>query len=216
MSIVFIYLKDRISLVRFSASLTSLLTAVCDGNVDQAIAFLTAGAGHVVEDPNRANQESIPKDYPAQHPTVPSLLTHAWSHPFSQGRKPRPAPTGTVETEVDKVLSERIQHTKKLFVGEHTVRFASLIGVVELTFAQVAEHLESAAAHFPEYACTLMLLLNQGVEVARNARPRALATLWHLKHPEVATHVLSKHENMFTLPDVLRALEVLVRAFIFH
>ena len=47
--------------------------AVCDGNVDQAIQFLTAGANDVVEDPNRANEEAIPRDYPGQRPSVLEL-----------------------------------------------------------------------------------------------------------------------------------------------
>jgi len=88
--------------IQYDVDVLLSVLAVCDGNADQAITFLTAHEGDVVDDPARANQESIPADYPARQPT---------------GRVPIPAKVDEKE-KVDKELTDRIAKIKKLFVTE--------------------------------------------------------------------------------------------------
>eukprot|EP01125_Pyxidicula_operculata_P021810 TRINITY_DN865_c3_g1_i1.p1 TRINITY_DN865_c3_g1~~TRINITY_DN865_c3_g1_i1.p1 ORF type:complete len:728 (+),score=208.85 TRINITY_DN865_c3_g1_i1:36-2219(+) len=76
--------------------------AVCEGDVDAAIRFLTAGEGDVIEDPNRApNEETIPRDYPGQQ---------------ASGRKLPGAKPDTDDFPQEK--REHIARIKKLFANE--------------------------------------------------------------------------------------------------
>lgn len=106
-----------------------LFPAVCDDNVNMAITFLTAdvGQGHLIADVNEdPNVEKIPKDYPAQNPTVTAIINSIVSL-LSKGRVPRPAIPPQPHSSLDAERVQLIQTIKKMFVGEHTVSLLPLI-----------------------------------------------------------------------------------------
>lgn len=154
--------------------------AVCNSNVDQAIRFLTAGEGDYVVDPNRANENSLPRDYPAQNPT---------------GRRPVPAEIKEKVALIDKAVEDEIAQLKKLFVGEQATT--------------LQEHHLAQTQNLSKYVACLLLLLFQGVELAKGSRPRILAVCWALKHNVLADYLLKEWKELFGLPDVLRALQLM-------
>ncbi|KAH3760854.1 Serine/arginine repetitive matrix protein 2 [Pelomyxa schiedti] len=74
--------------------------------------------------------------------------------------------------------------------------------------SSLQEHYDAQRLHTPIYIGTLLLLLEQNVEIARACRPRILASAWARKDYTLADYLLSK-EEIFQLPQVLGALNLL-------
>jgi len=150
---------------------------VCGGSAEQAITFLTAGAGDLIEDTNaNPNDEKIPADYPAQNPS---------------GIKPRPAPTEEVLDKDLLALHANIAQIKKSLLSD----------------CQFSEHYKGITSE--NYVVSLLLLLYQGVELAKGARPRILAACWARQQRRLAAHLLSDFSDQFSLPEVLGAVKLL-------
>ncbi len=60
------------------------------------------------------------------------------------------------------------------------------------------------------YVVSLLMLLHQGVEIGKGARPRILATCWAKQHRPLAWCLLTDYPDQFGLPEVLGALKLLV------
>eukprot|EP01124_Arcella_intermedia_P010569 TRINITY_DN17089_c0_g1_i2.p1 TRINITY_DN17089_c0_g1~~TRINITY_DN17089_c0_g1_i2.p1 ORF type:complete len:623 (+),score=161.36 TRINITY_DN17089_c0_g1_i2:41-1870(+) len=161
---------------QFDAEVLSSVLAVCGGNADQAIRFLTAGEGDIIDDPARANQEAIPPDYPARQPVA---------------KKATPAPSPDIHE--DPHLVARIAKLKKLFIGE----------------SFLLDHYELQTETYPEYVSCLLVLLHQGVDISKSSRSRILASAWSLKKFDLCEHLLDNFIELFGLPEVLRALQLM-------
>jgi hypothetical protein len=89
--------------------------------------------------------------------------------------------------------------------AQEEMRFKSLF----LKESSLEQHHAAQRESYPEYTAVLLLLLNQGVELAKAARTRLLAALWARRDYELADYLLNKHEEQFGLPQVLAALQLL-------
>jgi len=147
--------------------------AVCEGDVQRAITFMTASSGQAGYDPARlaqqGNETSVPSDYPAQQRRAVPVAGSA-----AGAAAPRDS-------------------LRRLFLRESTLR----------------EHYDAQRGRCAEYTATLLLLLHQGVEVLRSCRPKVLAAAWARHDHALADHLLAAHAEMFALPQVLAALELL-------
>lgn len=110
--------------------------------MNQAIQFLTAGEGDLVEDPNKdPNEESIPRDYPAQHP----LVSQSVKFPVDplQNQKPKPAVEEKVDDE-ERTWNEKVATIKRILTTPEN---------------ELKDHHDLQRNSFPEYLATLLLLL---------------------------------------------------------
>jgi hypothetical protein len=215
-----------------SGVLESVL-AVCDGDFQMAVDFLTAQPGDafaVQAGAHNANEEVIPADY------MQAARRHA-----------KPAES-TPTTAVSPVRA-LIMDTRELFLGterdapvnDHwkAVRFAAkscalsttqkadsssssapetavpsanvVITPAAATETPASDQELSAIDHlrFPVYIASLLMMLNRSIEISKGSRPRVLACLWAAGQFETAEHLLNRHSATFSLPEILRGLQIL-------
>jgi hypothetical protein len=99
-------------------------------------------------------------------------------------------------------IEQSVFKLKRLFQSEGTGALAAGSG-------GLAEHVDMVKNHFELYSSTLFCLLHRGVEISKASRPRILAVLWAYHYWKLADYLLNRFENLFQLPEVLRALQLL-------
>jgi len=207
--------------------------AVCDGDFQAAVDFLTAQPGDqfaVQAGAQNNNEEVIPADYLTQ--------ARRFSKPSSVASTVTP-------------LRQMIMDTRELFLGadrdapapEHwkAVRFASkscalssgdaskaatsssspaltsvtiepptLTDPVAVSNAVAEEKLSSMdSLRYPVYITSLLMMLNRSIEISKGSRPRVLACLWAAGQYDTVEHLLNRHSSIFSLPEILRGLQIL-------
>jgi hypothetical protein len=90
-------------------------------------------------------------------------------------------------------LHDEVATIKELFVQETSLH----------------DHYATAQKDTALYVATVILLLYRGVEISKGSRAKLLATLWCLKYYDVADYLLATYKEVFALPEVLRALQLL-------
>jgi len=213
------------------AGVLESVLAVCDGDYQTAVDFLTAQPGEQFVVPNNNNEEVIPADY----------MTQA-------RRYAKPASTSTTVTP----LRQMIMEMRELFLGterdapapDHwkAVRFASKSCSLSSDVAKAASSSSSASAplssvtiepptsatvvtapvaidevelsptealSYPVYITSLLMMLNRSIEISKGSRPRILACLWAAGQYDTVEHLLDRHSSIFSLPEILRGLQIL-------
>jgi hypothetical protein len=173
-----------------------------EGDVNNAIQFLTAPEGQPAVNLNQPSQAGLPHDYPVK---------------TKQIDKPHPAASATKEELIP--LHDEVATIKELFVQETSLH----------------DHYATAQKDTALYVATVILLLYRDVEISKGStclswllsdtvlvssdptsyfhswvgRAKLLATLWCLKYYDVADYLLATYKEVFALPEVLRALQLL-------
>lgn len=205
---------------------------VCDGDFQQAVNFLTAQPGDqfvVQPGAHNANEEVIPADYMAQ------ARRHA--KPASDGAtSASPLQSLILDTRELFLGTERdapsIDHWKaikysaknRLVVptpADTTKTTSSSTEGVSVTIeiagpmagatpSQTEEEISGLdKLRFPVYLTSLLFMLNRSIEISKGCRPRILACLWAAGHYDLVEHLLNRHSATFSLPEILRGLQIL-------
>jgi len=161
------------------------ILAVCEDDVDRAIAFLQGDGNAPVYDLNSLvqNSDAIPPDYPVA-PAARRIMgadAERGEAPVG-GAQPRGEPQNFVEA------------ARNMFTNQAS---------------SLREHFEFQREHYAEYVAVLLLLLHEGVEIQRSCRPRIIAAAWARHDFRLVDVVTDKYPELFQLPQVLGALEML-------
>jgi len=165
--------------------------AVCEDDVNRAIAFLQGDGNAPVYDLNALSQNSdaIPPDYPVGPERAragarrgPADAAAAADGGVRVAGAAPAAPRNTVEA------------ARNLFTNQATT---------------LREHYDFQREHYAEYASVLLLLLHEGVEIQRSCRPRIIAAAWARHDFRFVDVITEKYSELFQLPQILGALELL-------
>lgn len=149
------------------------------GNVQQTIAFLTAGEGQLVEEAPQANgQPKLPPGYMTKPPN--------WAQPKTKAQSRDPAS-----------LEARTDAVKDLLMSS------------DASFLEHHARLRAADDGGALYVAVLLLMVEQGVELPQPAKAKILAAVWAHKRWELAAYLLARPNYVFGLPEVLKAVKTL-------
>lgn len=194
------------------AGVLEAVLEVVGNDYQTAVDFLTAqpGDAFAVQAGANMNEENIPADY------MSSLRTFQMANNSAKTSMP---PIRTL-----------ILETRELFLG--TERDATAIAhwgavkhVCKSPFAtsdtadqdngpsktEIEESPNAALdkLRYPIYITSLLTMLKRSIEIAKGARPRILACLWAAGQYATAEYLLNKHATIFSLPEILRGLQIL-------
>jgi hypothetical protein len=205
---------------------------VCDGDYNQAVTFLTAQPGdqYVVQaGAHNANEEVIPPDYLAQarrfsKPAAESVTSVSPLRNLIMDTRElflgteRDAPAADHWKSVKYSAKNRVVPETPGDVA--TTSSAPNVTVTIETAAPMAAPMavetptpeslsELDKVRFPVYLTSLLMMLNRSIEISKGSRPRVLACLWAAGHYDLVEHLLNRHSATFSLPEILRGLQIL-------
>jgi len=154
--------------------------AVCEDDVNRAIAFLQGDGNAPVYDLHSLaqNSDGIPPDYP-----IGPARGRMGGEPAGLQPAGARADGGNI-----------VEIARNLFTNQATT---------------LRNHYEFQRDHYPEYVAVLLLLLHEGVEIQRSCRPRIIAAAWARHDFRLVEVLTDKYSELFQLPQILSALEML-------
>lgn len=207
---------------------------VCGGDYQTTVDFLTAQPGDayaVQAGAVNANEEVIPPDYMAQAQRQARVNTETTETASSVKKLIIDARELFLGTDRDlpapehwkwfrhSAKSRALSSYEKADASSSTAPTdaqdsATTTAGVHVTIESVdlsadAEHSELDRLRFPVYMTSLLVMLNRSIEISKGSRPRVLACLWAAGQFNVVERLLEKHSSIFSLPEILRGLQIL-------
>lgn len=210
---------------RVDAGVLEAVLEVCGGDYQTAVDFLTAQPGDqyaVQPGAHNANEEAIPPDYMTQ--------ARKYSKPAAEEVTISPLRKMIIDvrelflsTERDAPATEHWKYLRfvnpSMFSPATLADLARLSGQASASLASVTiEHPETEATkpedsmdhmRYPVYMASLLMMLNRSIEISKGSRARILACLWAAGLFDTAEQLLNKHSSTFSLPEILRGLQIL-------
>jgi hypothetical protein len=201
---------------------------VCDGDYQTAVDFLTAQPGDafaVQAGAHNANEEVIPGDYMTQArrlskpPSESSMTVSPLRSLMMDTRElflgtERDAPASEHWKAVKYVSKKSLlPSVDEKTASESSSSSAPTVPSTTVTIETASPVEEEISAldkmRFPVYITSLLMMLNRSIEISKGSRPRILACLWAAGQFETVEHLLNKHSAIFSLPEILRGVQIL-------